>query len=122
MYFELETLEFNKVLDKIIHFSSLDRTKELISNIKPTNDIDLINIMLEETDEMRNFVVKFGNFPFGLKEDVFPYINLAKKGGTLDIKEIYLVNELIKTSKNIKKTKSNLSNQFKFNYLSNLLS
>ena len=121
MYFELETLEFNKVLDKIIHFSALDRTKDFISNIKPINDLELINTMLEETDEMRNFIVKFGNFPFGLKEDVFPYINLAKKGGTLQIKEIYLVNELIKTSKNIKKTKTNLSNQFKFNYLSNYI-
>ena len=114
MYFELETLEFNKILDRIKAFSNLDRTKELISNIKPSNDIDVINELLDETSEMRDFIVKFGNFPFGDSRDVFNYINLAKKGGSLSIDEIYLINELIKTSKNIKKTKSNLSNQFNF--------
>lgn len=42
---------------------------------------------------------------------------MAKKGGILSIREINLVNELIKTAKNIKRTKTNLSNQFSFNKL-----
>ncbi|MBP5444568.1 MAG: endonuclease MutS2 [Acholeplasmatales bacterium] len=114
MYFELETLEFNKILDKIVAYANLDRTVSYIKDIKPINDLDLINELLDETDEMRNFIVKFGNLPFGDRKDVFSFINLAKKGGTLSISEIYLINELIKTSKNIKKTKTNLQNQFSF--------
>lgn len=118
MYYELETLEFNKILDRITSFSYLDRSIDLIKNIKPINDIETINLWLDETDEMRNFIVKFGDLPFGLKEDCFNYISTASKGGTLSIKEIHLVNELVKMGRNIKKTKTNLSNQFKFTYLS----
>ena len=117
MYYELETLEFNKIINKIKEFTSLNRSKELLDEIKPINDIDLINTMLDETDEMRNFIIKFGEFPFGSSEDVFNAILMAKKGGILSIREISLVNELIKTSKNIKRTKTNLSNQFSFNKL-----
>ena len=83
MYYELETLEFNKILDKITKYANLDRSISFIGNIKPINDIDLINEMLDETDEMRNFIIKFGNLPFGYKEDVTNYINMAKKGGIL---------------------------------------
>ena len=118
MYYELETLEFNKILEKVKDYSHLSRSKELIDNIKPINDIDLIKIMLDETDEMRDFIVKFGELPFGSSEDVFKPVQMAKKGGILDIHEINLVNELIKTAKNIKKTKTNLSNQFNFINLS----
>ena len=117
MYFELETLEFKKILDEITKYSNLDRSKELIRNIKPTNDILLINMLLDETDEMRNFIIKFGELPFGSNKDIYKYILTAKKGGSLSIEEISLINELIKTVKNIKKTKTNLQNQFKFNFL-----
>lgn len=121
MYYELETLEFNKILDRITSFSYLDRSIDLIKNIKPINDIETISLWLDETDEMRNFIVKFGDLPFGLKEDTFNYISQASKGGTLSIREIHLVNELVKMGRNIKKTKTNLSNQFSFNYLSNYI-
>lgn len=117
MYYEVETLEFNKIINKIKEFTSLNRSKELLDEIKPINDIDLINSMLDETDEMRNFIVKFGDLPFGSSEDVFSAVKMAQKGGILSIREINLVNELIKTSKNIKRTKTNLSNQFSFNKL-----
>ncbi|MCR5462291.1 MAG: endonuclease MutS2 [bacterium] len=117
MYYEVETLEFNKIINKIKEFTSLNRSKELLDDIKPINDIDLINSMLDETDEMRNFIVKFGEFPFGSSEDVLSAIKMAQKGGILSVYEINLVNELIKTSKNIKRTKTNLSNQFSFNKL-----
>lgn len=117
MYYELETLEFNKIINKVKEFASLNRSKELLDEIKPINDIDLINSMLDETDEMRNFIIKFGEFPFGSSEDVFNIVMMAKKGGILSIREINLVNELIKTAKNIKRTKTNLSNQFSFNKL-----
>lgn len=66
MYYELETLEFNKIINKVKEFASLNRSKELLDEIKPINDIDLINSMLDETDEMRNFIIKFGEFPFDL--------------------------------------------------------
>ena len=114
MYYELETLEFKKVLDKIKVLSSLDRTKALIDEIKPLNDLNLIQNMLDETSLMRDFIIKFGELPFGLKEDVFKYVEVSKKGGTLSISEINLINELIKTTKSIKRTKTNLSNQFDF--------
>lgn len=117
MYYELETLEFNKILDKITSFSCLDRSNSLIKEIKPINNIEAINLLLNETDEMRNFIVKFGELPFGLRDDCYNYVNTCLKGGSLSIREIHLVNELVKMSKNIKRTKTNLSNQFKFEYI-----
>ena len=117
MYYELETLEFKKVLDKIKALASLDRTKAYIDLIKPSNELNIIQEMLDETSLMRDFIVKYGELPFGLKEDVFKYIEMAKKGGTLAINEINYINELIKTTKNIKRTKTNLSNQFDFSNL-----
>ena len=99
MYYELETLEFNKVLSKIKGLSSLDRTKAYIEEIKPSNELNIIQEALDETSLMRDFIVKFGELPFGLKEDVFKYIEVAKKGGTLSINEINLINELVKTTK-----------------------
>ena len=41
MYYELETLEFNKIINKIKEFTSLNRSKELLDEIVSWKGLNL---------------------------------------------------------------------------------
>lgn len=118
MYFETDTLEYKKILTKIMTYAHIERSKQNIMEIIPYNDFDSVKELLEETEEMRKLIVSFGELPYGSGKDILPYIKLCEKGGCLEGINIRDIIDFIKTTNAVKRTKNSLSNQFKFNYLS----
>ena len=116
--FETKSLEFDLVLEKIKGHAQILNTKNLINEIKPTNDIDEINRLLNETEEARTHIVAYGDIPLGGIYDNYKALGKAKIGSILTPVELFNISLLIYGIKNIKSYYQTLSSlKIKLDYL-----
>ncbi len=90
-----KTLEFDKILDRLFPYASCSLGKEAIEEIEISNDIDLIQSLLNETDEALNLLYRFGELPFGSITDIRAYVKRAKIGGILSISDLVQITDFI---------------------------
>ncbi len=109
MHFELTALEFNHILDKIKDYANMNDTKEEILNIKPTSDINHISRMLDDTDEMRKYIVSYGDLPFGGMTSIKSKVIYASKNMILNEEDLINIKNYILGCNNIRDCKNNLS-------------
>ncbi len=105
MAYELKTLEFNKILDILSKYAKTDMAKEEISNLKPINDLDIINKMLSEVNDAYNAYVGYDELPLNSVKGIYNEIKRASIGGMLNEMELVSVSSLIGSVNNIIKYK-----------------
>ena len=127
MMYDLETLEFPKVLKEIEKCAACSLTKTKISTIEIKNDITIIEEELQETDEARLLINQFGDFPFGGLFDISDIINRIRLASILSISDFLAILDMFYCSKNclsfyreLQVKKATLTNLDK--YFSNLAS
>ena len=98
----LQTLEFNKILEKLSHFAVTDIAKDKALNLVVSDNIKKVNLMQEETAQACNLVTKKGNPPIYCTVDVRPSLKRAERQGTLSLKELYAIAKLLKTARALK--------------------
>lgn len=81
-------LEYNKIIDLLKAEAASDMAKKVIGEMKPLVDVHLIRELLTETSEAVSVIVHKGALPLGAFYDIEPSLNLAKKGGTLTMKQL----------------------------------
>lgn len=81
-------LEYNKIIDMLQKEAVSDMTREFISRLTPSLDIDRIREMLTETSEAVTVIMKKGNPQAGRFYYVTDWVNLALKGGVLSMKQL----------------------------------
>ncbi len=95
MYTSNKILEFDKIIDRLITYASCSLGKEAISEIKILNDIDVIRILLNETDEALRLIYRYGELPLGGITDIRPFVKRAKIGGVLAISDLIQITDFI---------------------------
>ena len=101
MFYDTNTLEFNKILTKLQSYAKSNYSKELILDTKIINNAKKITLMLEEVDEALKLFVKYGIMPFdGLKEqnNVIKRIRLS---ANLSISDFLALKDLIYCTNNV---------------------
>lgn len=68
----LSNLEFNKILSVISSYAYCNYTKELILQIRPTSNTEIIENALNELDELKNVTQLLGNLPISGILDLRP--------------------------------------------------
>ncbi|MDD6879785.1 MAG: endonuclease MutS2, partial [bacterium] len=81
-------LEYNKIIDLLKAEAASNMAKKVIGEMKPLVDVHLIRELLTETSEAVSVIVHKGALPLGAFYDIEPNLNLAKKGGTLTMKQL----------------------------------
>lgn len=81
-------LEYNKIIDLLKAEAASNMAKKVIGEMKPLVDVHLIRELLTETSEAVSVIVHKGALPLGAFYDIEPSLNLAKKGGTLTMKQL----------------------------------
>lgn len=110
MYFDLETLELNKVLEQIKPFCQTNKAKEEIINLAPTNDMGAINLKLDEVLEAFNATVKLSSIPLGGFKSNKQAIVRASIGGVLTPEELKDVSSSLLCVQNVKRYYQDLAN------------
>lgn len=83
----LRVLEFNKIIEKLKKHSETSIGEELVLKIKPSVDIETVNIKQQETDEAAQVIRLNKVIPLGGITDIRPHLKRASLGGILNAKE-----------------------------------
>lgn len=119
MSFDLNVLEFNKILDRCSSYTKTQMAKEALLALEPISNIELINYRLLEVKEALNAIIKYDDIPLGGVYSIRNAIKRANIGGVLTIEELLNVSSLIVAIGNIIKYKGYLSsNKINIEYLS----
>lgn len=83
-----EILELHKILEMLENQASNDRTKELIRNIKPSDDIYIVRKENKKVSDAFELSVKFGTPEFINYKDIVSSLKRAESGAKLSLKEL----------------------------------
>ena len=99
--YHTKTLEFEKVLEKLICYAKTNLAKELILNTEIKNDFEEIKKSLKMTKEAFDSIVKLSDIPLGGLFDVKASLDRAQIQGILNERELLNVVGLIDASDNV---------------------
>lgn len=84
----IHVLEYNKIIAKLKEQAGSEMAKKIISELKPFHEVPLIRDMLMETTEAVTLIVHKGPLPLGGFYDIEDSLHLARKGGSLTMKQL----------------------------------
>ena len=109
-----DTLEFNKIQEKLNLYIKTEVGKNLVNTLELSTDFFLLQKELSFVEEMMNLIVRFGTLPIINSSDLAITIGFAKKGGILTPKDLNDIAEDIETSSKVisfvKKCEGNYDN------------
>ncbi len=94
-----QKLELNQIIRQLVDLCIISKTKNIASNLKPSNDLLLLNRLLDEVDEALQICLRMDRAPIMMSEEYEQPIKLAKKGGILSGLELYQTIKLYNTIK-----------------------
>lgn len=96
--FALKTLEYDKVLQIVATNARTSYGKKQILNSIPKKNYDEVAILLNETEEAQNVLLRFGDYPYENYEEVSNYLELADKSGILEAENFLKILALLNSS------------------------
>lgn len=97
----LNVLEYNKILEMLSEFAVSSMAKDRIKSLKPSNNIYEIRDGLAETSEAVTVITMKGTAPIGEIYDIDGCLNLARKGGSLTMRQLLQVLYNMKVSQSV---------------------
>ena len=88
-------LEYNKIVGLLSDMASSSVTKERIGKLSPMTEPWKIREAQEETTEAVNVIMTKGALPLGGFYDIGGLARVAKKGGTLNMKQLQSIHRLL---------------------------
>ncbi len=111
MRFDSDTLEFNKVLNKLVSYASTNLAKSEIEELKPENNFSNIGEKLDEVEEALNSIIKYDSLPLGGIYNIKNSVIRSSLGGILNASELLDISSTIAGISNILKYRSYLNSQ-----------
>ena len=98
----LDKLEFNKVLDMLQQYSVTYLGKEMIKKLSPCTNKNEVQINLKETVQADILIHRIGGIPLGEIEDINIHLRTLEADGTLSIKQLLDLANILKMSRELK--------------------
>ncbi len=108
----LRTLEFDKIIDKLVNLASTPLGKELCKKLVPETDYSEIEHNLTETTDALSMILKKGTLTFSGVKDIRTSLMRLDVGSVLSIEEILAISSLLNVTFQAKSytRKENLGN------------
>ena len=84
----LRTLEYDKILNLLAACAGSAAAKQKLLDLRPMTDAALIRDSLDETTEAVTVIISKGTAPVGQLYDIDKSMSLAKKGGSLTMRQL----------------------------------
>ena len=98
----LRKLELDQVLELLSACAGSVGGKEACLKIRPTSDLEEVELMLRQTTDASDLCTKKGNPVFGDVSDVSASLERANLGGTLQPKELLRIAGVLRCARNIR--------------------
>ena len=117
----LNTLEFDKIKEKLKQHAISDPGKEACENLLPFSSFEDAQIALNETESATLFLARFGSPSFGGITNITHSCKRAASGSVLSIKELLNIGVVLKCARNLSEFFENRSEGTPFeNYVQDL--
>lgn len=111
MSFNTEALEYKKILQQVGKNAGTTYAQSTIMQLNPLNSFEDVKILLAETKEAFDALVKYGELPLGGLSDVKNAILRSQIGGMLEAFELLDIAQMVSTTANVLKYQKNLITQ-----------
>lgn len=101
-YKSLTTLEYDKLIDRLVSFAASDKAKERLKKLVPMTDIHDINAALSETSDALSRVYAKGAVSFGGVHDVGASVKRLEIGSSLNTVELLHISSLLTAAARVK--------------------
>lgn len=98
----LSTLEYNKIISRLVSFACSDGAKQILHKLEPMTDIDKINTALDYTNDALTHVYQKGSVDFSRIKDIRGSIARLKVGSSLNALELLNISMLLECAAHIK--------------------
>ncbi len=99
----LKKLEFNKILESVSNYCKTYIGKNYVSELRPSQDKENIQEMLNETSQGVILIQRNSTPPLGEIADITVYLKALESYGTLSIKALLEIQNILQMSANLKK-------------------
>ncbi len=103
----LETLEYNKIIDKLVGYAVSPMGKEMAAELRPSNILSDIELWQNETSEAETMLFRKGSIPLGGAKEIRPFIKRLSMGGVLGIAELLNLGEFLYACRRVKNYSKN---------------
>ena len=97
----LKVLEYNKIIELLISQAGSEMAKEKLKALTPSDNAAEIREHLSETTETVSVIVRKGSLPVGQIYDIENPMHLARKGGSLTMRQLLQVLYNLKVASNV---------------------
>ena len=101
-YKSLTTLEYDKIIDRLVSFPASDKAKERLKKLVPMTDIHDINAALSETSDALSRVYAKGAVSFSGVHDVGASVKRLEIGSSLNTVELLHISSLLTAAARVK--------------------
>lgn len=98
----LQTLEYNKIIDRLVEKANSDPGRKLCQDLKPYNDISVINEAQTQTGDALSRLFKKGSTSFGGNKDLGYTLKSLSIGSALSITELLKIAGLLENVGRVK--------------------
>ncbi len=96
------TLEFNKILQKLSSFTENEKVQERILELVPETDIEKVKLLQKETTEAQGIILRRGTPPGFKMTDVTAGVLKTERGGTMTMAELLSLSRAMNLARRLK--------------------
>lgn len=85
----LKVLEYDKIIDMLLDLTQGELARDLVDKLEPSNDIDEIRRMQEETSEAYRVLARYGDIDYSAATHIKHLVSKASLGSMLFIEDLY---------------------------------
>ncbi len=98
----LKTLEYDKIIERLIEYASTPLGKEACRNLVPMNDLYEIKSSQKETTDALTRILQHGSLSFSGTRDIRDSLLRLKVGASLSITELLNISSVLKVANRVK--------------------
>lgn len=99
-------LELPKVLSRLAQFTSCEDARYEAENLTPQSDLEIVKMLLGQTEDAHSLMAKFGAPSFGGLKNVNNALSRANAGSTLNMRELLDIAEVLRVIRSLSEWKS----------------
>lgn len=85
----LKVLEYDKIIDMLLDLTQGELARDLVEKLEPSNDIDEIRRMQEESSEAYRVLARYGDIDYSSATHIKHLVSKASLGSMLFIEDLY---------------------------------
>ncbi|NLN69562.1 MAG: endonuclease MutS2 [Chloroflexi bacterium] len=106
-----QTLEFNKVVNRLVEYAGFSASAELARLLRPLSDLQGVSDRQTATREARHILSINLDFSFQNAQDIRPQVGVARREGVLEPSDLLAIKNTLIVSRSIRRGMENLAEE-----------